>query len=99
MRYRPPMPRTFPATTTCARSSSTPDEHEATAEPSARLRMTSLLAGIAISPRAKAIPSAAVPLDTSMDSPVFPGQTLWPPPAPARVVGIVGRGGLGVPDG
>ncbi len=32
MRYLPPMPRTLPTTTICARSSSTPEEHEATLE-------------------------------------------------------------------
>src|SRR5258708_38598995 len=94
MRYLPPMPRTFPATTTCARSSSTPDEHDATAEDSARLRMTSLSAGIVISPSAAAMPRGAVPLDTSMDSPGFSVQTLCPRLVAARIRWVGHNGGF-----
>jgi hypothetical protein len=92
MRYRPPTPRTFPATTTCARSNSTPDEQEATDEPRSRRCMTSASAGISISPRATAIPSAAQPLDRSMESPVFSVHTVCPRLFASRMVWIVSSG-------
>jgi hypothetical protein len=57
----------LPTTTICARSSSTPDEHEATEEYSDRSRMTCSCVGISISPRATAMPSAVVPLERSID--------------------------------
>ena len=68
MLKRPPVFGALPTKTICARSSSTPDEQEATDEKSERFLPMSSAGGYEISPSATAIPSAAVPFDRFIDS-------------------------------
>jgi len=68
------------------------DAVEPTDEPRSRRCMTSASAGISISPRATAIPSAAQPLDRSMESPVFSVHTVCPRLFASRMVWIVSSG-------
>ena len=92
MRYRPPTPRALPTTTICARSSSTPDEQDATDEYSARLCRTSPSDTASISRSAIAIPSAVVPLDRSIDSWVCSVHTVAPRAFASRMVWMVSSG-------
>ncbi len=94
IRYRPPTPRALPATTTCAWSSSTPDEQDATEEYRSRSCSTSASDGISISPSATAMPSAVQPLDRSIDSCVFSVQTVLPRLLASLIVWIVSSGVL-----
>ena len=94
IRYRPPMPRALPTTTTWARSSSTPEEQLATAEYSDRSCSTAESAGMSISPSATATPSAVAPLDRSMDSWVFSVHTVCPRLLASRMVWTVSSGVL-----
>ena len=86
------MPRTLPTTTTWARSSSTPEEHEATEENSDRSRITSASVGISISPSATAMPSAVQPLETSIECRVSSVNTSLPRLLASRMVSIVRSG-------
>ena len=94
IRYRPPMPRALPTTTTWARSSSTPDEQEATEENSDRSRIMSASVGISISPRATAMPSAVQPLETSIECRVSSVKTSWPRRLASEMVSMVSSGVL-----
>ena len=84
----------LPTTTTCARSSSTPDEHEATEEYSDRSRSTSLSAGIVDLAKATAMPSAVPPLETSIEIRVSSVNTSCPRLFASRIVSIVSSGVL-----
>src|SRR3569833_2803881 len=88
------MPRTLPTTTIWARSSSTPEEQEATEEYSDRSLWICSAAGISISPRATATPSAGVELEMSMDFSVSSVTTSCPRRLASLIVSRVSRGVL-----
>ena len=93
-RKRPPTPGALPTTTIWARSSSTPDEHDATLENSARSCPIASAAGVSISPSATAMPSAVVPLERFIDSSGSSVTVSSPRPRASSMVAIVSSGVL-----